>query len=220
MIRCTKCGTELNDTDKFCVYCGAKQEHINYYNKTNDQDDNSDNEDTYKFNDYDEDDYENEDDEKVGSSVGKFKIIAIVCATICVFVLSFKITSSFLKSSPGSSTSKVESSKNISKSDSDSGDYILPFSSKREVKVSDLKGLTKKQLLLASNEIFARHGYKFSKDPYKSYFESKSWYKVNSNYTNDAEELSPLERHNVKTILKAAGKHVASSYDDDYYKNS
>lgn len=280
MIKCRNCGTELNDTDKFCVYCGAKQDRHEAKHDTeninnpiiNDvvEDDKSNDDKEFREDDTDKfrfhkifekerpDENEDEDDEdtdeddtceleddndgrKPNSIIGKIKVIAIVCVTICVFIVAFKVSSSLLGKNSNKGTSNIESKQNVtsnsnndntnsqtsqdtdnnsSDSNSDnSGDYILPYSSKREVTSSDLKGLSQKQLLLASNEIFARHGYKFPKDPYKSYFESKSWYKVNPNYTNDINELSALERHNVKTILTAAGKHVAAGYDADYYKN-
>jgi len=47
---------------------------------------------------------------------------------------------------------------------------------------NDLRGLSKQEVSMIRNEIYARHGYIFKNEPYKSYFESKSWYYPNSNF--------------------------------------
>ena len=53
-------------------------------------------------------------------------------------------------------------------------DFILPNSSTVKLEESDLVNLTKQQLALARNEIYARHGMVFNTDDIKSYFKSKS----------------------------------------------
>ena len=50
------------------------------------------------------------------------------------------------------------------------------------------------------NEIYARHGYIFGTEPYKSYFNSKSWYSPDSSFKGDDKELNEYEVANVKTI--------------------
>lgn len=96
--------------------------------------------------------------------------------------------------------------------------YILPNSNKKPLTANDLKNMNKEKLSLARNEIFARHGYVFDGEPYKSYFNSKPWYKPDSKFTGEGKELSPLERHNIKIIMKAEGleKNLAPNYDADY----
>lgn len=81
--------------------------------------------------------------------------------------------------------------------------YVLAESSKKLLTEADLAGLTKAQLDLARNEIFARHGRVFKRQELQKYFESKSWYKKNSsyNYTNDYLNLSDIELKNAKFIL-------------------
>lgn len=105
-------------------------------------------------------------------------------------------TSATAMNSNNSSKEKSSEPTNKSISQTDkvtkkTGGYILPNSDKEPLTSYDLKNMSKEQLALARNEIFARHGYKFG-EPFKSYFESKSWYRVNPNYTNDKKELSPL----------------------------
>lgn len=82
-------------------------------------------------------------------------------------------------------------------------EYIIADSSTRLLTEADLQGLSKAQLDLARNEIFARHGRTFKKQELQSYFESKSWYKKNSayNYSNDYLNLSDIEVTNAKFIL-------------------
>nr|WP_243186944.1 YARHG domain-containing protein [Clostridium muellerianum] len=99
--------------------------------------------------------------------------------------------------------------------DANSDEYILPYSNKKPITKNDLKGLSKKQLQLARNEIFARHGYVFG-EPFKSYFKSKSWYKEDRSFTGEGKQLSALERHNIKTILIQEGNKVSPGYDSDY----
>lgn len=83
------------------------------------------------------------------------------------------------------------------------GDYIIADSGTRLIDKSELKDMNKKELGLARNEIYARHGRKFQMYEYQSYFETKSWYKGNPNYdyTDDNKNLNSIELKNVETIL-------------------
>ena len=83
------------------------------------------------------------------------------------------------------------------------GDYIIPDSGVRAIEKSEIQNLSKDQLGLARNEIYARHGRKFQMSVYQKYFEGKSWYKVNPNYdyTDDNNNLNDIELKNVETIL-------------------
>lgn len=58
------------------------------------------------------------------------------------------------------------------------GEYILPTSNSEYLTEETLisKGLTKEQLGLARNEIFARHGRMFDTAEIQQYFDSRSWY--------------------------------------------
>ncbi|MEY8337090.1 YARHG domain-containing protein [Lachnospiraceae bacterium 62-35] len=76
-----------------------------------------------------------------------------------------------------------------------SGDYILPDSAVRYLSSVELAGLSKDQLRLARNEIYARHGRTFSSEDLQNYFNSKSWYhgtvspsNFNGNILNDYEK--------------------------------
>lgn len=78
-------------------------------------------------------------------------------------------------------------------------DYILPDSNKRVLSEEDIATLTKDQLRLARNEIFARHGYVFKSEDLQKYFSSKSWYNADPSYNKT---LNEVEKENVN-LLKA-----------------
>jgi flagellar basal body-associated protein FliL len=59
---------------------------------------------------------------------------------------------------------------------SETEDYIIPYSDSRYLTEEDLAGLTKEQLRLARNEIYARHGRRFNDAGLQSYFDSQEWY--------------------------------------------
>ncbi len=85
--------------------------------------------------------------------------------------------------------------------DAASGEYIIPDSSSRYLTDADLAGLSKENLRLARNEIFARHGYIFNDPELKEYFESKSWY-VGTTPASDFDDnvLSEIEKANISKI--------------------
>lgn len=88
-------------------------------------------------------------------------------------------------------------------------DYILDFSSQREVTASDISGLSLAELRIARNEIFARHGRQFKDSMLNQWFYSKVWYlnlaeKYAPDYfdNNNPSPLSDLERENAEFILE------------------
>lgn len=87
----------------------------------------------------------------------------------------------------------------------DGKDYVIPESGTRLLKESDIKGMSRYDLALARNEIYARHGRKFQTAEYNAYFTSKPWYKINPNYnySDDDSNLNDIEIKNVQMILSA-----------------
>lgn len=82
-----------------------------------------------------------------------------------------------------------------------SGDYILPQSSTQLLTESDLSGLSANDLMLARNEIYARHGRKFIDTQIQAYFNSKSWYHGTVEAADfDVSVLSSIERTNISFI--------------------
>lgn len=93
-----------------------------------------------------------------------------------------------------------EDSDNYSDS-SEENEYVLPDSANRKLKKSDLKGLSKEELRVARNEIYARHGRKFDDKKLQKYFDSQSWYEGTvpaSEFSEDV--LSSVEKKNVAFI--------------------
>lgn len=80
--------------------------------------------------------------------------------------------------------------------------YILPKSGSEKLLDSDVSILPKENLALARNEIFARHGFVFKDERFKSYFATKSWYKPNPNFKDNDGELNNIEIYNVELISK------------------
>lgn len=81
-------------------------------------------------------------------------------------------------------------------------DFIFPNSSTQELSIYDLEKLTKDELGIARNEIYARHGYIFTQEPFKSYFESKDWYVPNPEFKVLTNALYPVENKNIQLILE------------------
>lgn len=80
--------------------------------------------------------------------------------------------------------------------------YIFPESGSEKLLDSDVSILTKENLTLARNEIYARHGFVFKAERFKSYFTNKSWYKPDPNFKDNDGELNNVETYNVELISK------------------
>ena len=80
-------------------------------------------------------------------------------------------------------------------------DYILKDSDSKYYKAKDLKGLSKWEVQLARNEIYARHGRKFTTDEVREYFEGKDWYHGTVEEVEDS-ELNKYEIANRDMIQK------------------
>ena len=87
----------------------------------------------------------------------------------------------------------------------DAKDYIIPQSGTKLLTKEDIKNLSKEQLALARNEIYARHGRKFQMAEFRDYFSQKAWYKENPNYNynNESSNLNEIEAKNVVFLLSA-----------------
>lgn len=85
----------------------------------------------------------------------------------------------------------------------DDKDYIIPTSGTKLLTKNDVKDMSKQQLALARNEIYARHGRRFQMAEFRDYFAKKSWYKENPNYNydNEGSNLNDIEAKNVVLLL-------------------
>lgn len=84
-------------------------------------------------------------------------------------------------------------------------DYIFPDSDTRMLTEADLAGVSKEDLRIGRNEIFARHGRKFASEDMKNYFERCSWYTPQydpDEFDPDFEHiLNSVELYNVELIM-------------------
>ncbi|MBQ1838350.1 MAG: YARHG domain-containing protein [Ruminococcus sp.] len=80
-------------------------------------------------------------------------------------------------------------------------DYLLPDSASKELNRNDLAPFDRDTLNLALNEIFARHGRKFSDPDINAYFRSKSWYRPTVSAKDfDMSILNRYENYNINLI--------------------
>jgi hypothetical protein len=92
----------------------------------------------------------------------------------------------------------------------DVGTY--PQASQRLLKENDVNNLTKYELELMRNEIFARHGYCFKTKVLRESFEQLAWYVPNT--TDVKNTLTDVERKNVALIKKF--EKYAEDYGDEF----
>lgn len=72
----------------------------------------------------------------------------------------------------------------------------------KEDRFKKLEKLSKAELRILRNEIFARHGHSFKSDDLKEYFSSKIWYQEIIGYKVNREELSSKELEMIDSIRK------------------
>lgn len=96
-------------------------------------------------------------------------------------------------------TTEVNSESNASRENA-IADGLYHITSTRLLTADDIKGLSKAELRIARNEIFARHGYIFKSKDLAEYFGQFEWYRPIS--SNVSSELSKIETNNVN-FLKA-----------------
>ena len=89
-------------------------------------------------------------------------------------------------------------------------DYILPEAQNHIYTQEELSDLTREELRIARNEIYARHGRKFKSDDLNSYFSGKSWYRpsVDGDAFDDS-VLNESETGNLAAV-KAAEENAPS----------
>ena len=83
------------------------------------------------------------------------------------------------------------------------GTYILPDSNSRVLSEAELEGLSERELMLARNEIFARHGFIFTTKWIQGYFLTQGWYRGTTPASQfDSSVFNSYERANVDLILR------------------
>ena len=96
---------------------------------------------------------------------------------------------------------KAKEEQATAKTSRTSGGYIFGDSDSEYIAEEDLKDMSKSQVRLALNEIYARRGATFDSATYKEYFESKSWYKGTISKSEAEEKFNKYEKANVKMLV-------------------
>ena len=78
-------------------------------------------------------------------------------------------------------------------------EYIFPYSSSVKLTKEQIRAIDKSLWPYARNEIYARHGYNFTKDTFKTYFGSKTWYHAGGFNSKD---LNDVEWYNMELIAQ------------------
>lgn len=80
-------------------------------------------------------------------------------------------------------------------------DYILPDSSTRVIDSSEIGDFSIKDMQMAINEIYARHGRKFQDQDIQAYFDTKGWYSGTVDPdVFDEDVLSEVEQENIEIL--------------------
>jgi uncharacterized membrane protein YvbJ len=196
-MKCNNCGAEVSDNAKFCGECGASIE--NKITKTSQIT-------TPK-----------QPKKKKGLVVA---LVVILIAVIIAVALAFAVVY-FKNNSADIDNPEIENIMmdkdydedneieiNADAEDTvdsyideepDNSDYLFP-SDKEYITENDLRSLTKEEVALIRNEIYARHGYMFQTEPYKSYFAEKEWYTPNANFNESM--FNVVEESNKDFIAK------------------
>lgn len=95
----------------------------------------------------------------------------------------------------------------------DENGYIFADSSEKILSEDELKGYSKYELFLAIQEIYARHGKKFSDAALEQHFNRQSWYAPYEKIFS-REILSDIEKNNIK-LLAEEGR-ITQEADSDY----
>lgn len=99
-----------------------------------------------------------------------------------------------------------------------SKDYIFPDSSKKKLTEDEILAVKQSLRSYGRNEMLARHGYTFKNKEYREYFEGKSWYKADKNYS--ADDVSSIEWYNMELIKKYEVSSGPTSKSEWIFKNS
>ena len=92
----------------------------------------------------------------------------------------------------------------------DAGEYILPVSSILPVTREVLLNFSDNELWIARNEIYARHGRKFTNEYLQRYFSQCSWYEGTTAAADfDDNTLSQVERDNIAVLMAAEAEYDA-----------
>ena len=194
-MKCSNCGREIKKEEKFCPYCGSENKKTKKKNKWL-------------------------------TGVMGLIVVCIILGIVAGAMNSNKkedakkdtasntekatekqTTAASTKTAASTETASTKQTKNNTQDADDQQDetenseYILPESDTRYVEQDEIDQLTKNEVRLAINEIYARHGRIFENSELREYFESKDWYDGTIEPEDfDEDVLNQYEKANVKLL--------------------
>lgn len=194
-MKCSNCGREIKKEERFCPYCGSENKKTKKKNKWL-------------------------------TGVMGLIVVCIILGIAAGAMNSNKkedakkdtasntekatekqTTAASTKTAASTETASTKQTKNNTQDADDQQDetenseYILPESDTRYVEQDEIDQLTKNEVRLAINEIYARHGRIFENSELREYFESKDWYDGTIEPEDfDEDVLNQYEKANVKLL--------------------
>ena len=194
-MKCSNCGREIKKEERFCPYCGSENKKTKKKNKWL-------------------------------TGVMGLIVVCIILGIVAGAMNSNKkedakkdtasntekatekqTTAASTKTAASTETASTKQTKNNTQDADDQQDetenseYILPESDTRYVEQDEIDQLTKNEVRLAINEIYARHGRIFENSELREYFESKDWYDGTIEPEDfDEDVLNQYEKSNVKLL--------------------
>lgn len=194
-MKCSNCGREIKKEERFCPYCGSENKKTKKKNKWL-------------------------------TGVMGLIVVCIIFGIAAGAMNSNKkedakkdiasntekatekqTTAASTKTAASTETASTKQTKNNTQAADDQQDetenseYILPESDTRYVDQDEIDQLTKNEVRLAINEIYARHGRIFENSELREYFESKDWYDGTIEPEDfDEDVLNQYEKANVKLL--------------------
>lgn len=131
--------------------------------------------------------------------IGKGLIIACICIVALLLFIMFNNRKHIGKHDVADK-STTSTTATTSQSPSSSLPGKFPEGSERVLSPDDLSGLSKWDLKIMRNEIFARHGFIFKTNDMRTYFAAQPWYQGTNDDVNNM--LSDIETRNVALIKR------------------
>jgi protein involved in sex pheromone biosynthesis len=122
----------------------------------------------------------------------------IIPALMAVFLLSSCDFFSKDKKEETVVRKAVDEPKEEKAEEEDPVEAVGKLATERVLEYEDIRSLSKKELRIVRNWIFATHGYKFKSKDLRDYFSQKDWYEPR--YSNVSASLTAVEQQNVAFI--------------------
>ncbi len=157
--------------------------------------------------------------------VSLFVSIPVMLITLAIFGYFTFERIALIRNSNSSISGNASSSNNFSTTEPPvasaqfSTQGLYPQASERILTRSDISGITKAELEIMKNEIFARHGLIFKSPEMSSYFSQQSWYQ--GLYEDVTSKLTDIEKQNIalleskyrEGVITGDGVRMRSSMD-------